>query len=291
MDRAQAQGPLRAGDGPRLACRVGMGGRTAVGAGIALWGGLLLSGRLGVSQHAGAIALIALLGSIAVPVAGVALAPRGRRTRILRVLPTLALLVAFVLAGAARGLAHLERLAVERAFLRITDTFWIEGVIVEPAALESGAPLVVASIRAARPALATGAHVRLRLPEGSAAEWGDSLRALIRITPPDPPRNPGGSDAQAFADATGLIGSGVAGFAVVHRARGWAAWPRATAMRWRRAIERVLHASLSPAAAELVVPLVFGDRSAIDTDLDAAFRAAGLTHLLALSGLHVVWLG
>jgi competence protein ComEC len=40
----------------------------------------------------------------------------------------------------------------------------------------------------------------------------------------------------------------------------------------------------------LVVPLVTGDRSALSTGLYADLRASGLIHLLALSGLHVVWL-
>ena len=261
-----------------------MGGRTALAAVIALWVGLLVGGAHGDSAHAAIAAGVALGISLAGTVAAVSASRRSRAG------PAIALMMAFALAGAARGLAHRQRLEVERAPLGTGDIFWIEGAIVEPAALESGAPIVVVAIRAARPPLASGSRVRLRLVEGGDAEWGDSLRALARLSLPDPPRNPGGSDPRAFANAAGQIGGGVAVWAETRRARGFAAWPRATVMRWRRAIERVLHETLSPGAAELVVPLVFGDRSAIDTDLDAAFRAAGLTHLLALSGLHVAYL-
>ncbi|MGH7741069.1 MAG: DNA internalization-related competence protein ComEC/Rec2, partial [Candidatus Eiseniibacteriota bacterium] len=101
---------------------------------------------------------------------------------------------------------------------------------------------------------------------------------------------PGGFDSRLAADASRIAFLGVARAARVHPARGLARWPRITVMRWRRALERVLHASLSPAALALVAPLMFGDRSAVDSELSAAFRSAGLTHLLALSGLHVGWL-
>jgi competence protein ComEC len=61
-------------------------------------------------------------------------------------------------------------------------------------------------------------------------------------------------------------------------------------MRIRRAAEGTFARALSPAARELVVPLVFGDRAGMSTDTDAALRGSGLVHLLALSGLHVAWL-
>ena len=260
-----------------------MGARIAVPAAIALWAGLLAS-RVAFARGAGEspafLAIALTLSALAILLAW-RTPGRGR---------AVALLAAFLLAGAARGLAFRERLAVARAPLRSSEIFWIDGMIAEPPALESGAPLAVIAVRAARPALVTGSRVRLRLPEGCQAEWGDRLRVLARLSVSEPPRNPGGFDLRATAEAASLIGGGVALVANVRRARGLEAWPRATVMRWRRSIEGVLHRSLSAGAVELVVPLVFGDRSAIDTDLDAAFRAAGLTHLLALSGLHVAWL-
>ena len=61
-------------------------------------------------------------------------------------------------------------------------------------------------------------------------------------------------------------------------------------MRIRRAAEASLARTLSPGTRELVIPLLFGDRAGMSTDTDAALRASGLVHLLALSGLHVAWL-
>jgi competence protein ComEC len=65
---------------------------------------------------------------------------------------------------------------------------------------------------------------------------------------------------------------------------------RATLVRWRRGIEEILRRNLSPEAREIVSPLVIGDRSGVSAELAAGFQASGLTHLLALSGLHVVWM-
>ena len=130
----------------------------------------------------------------------------------------------------------------------------------------------------------------MRLPAGSDAEWGDVLDAVVRVDPPRPARDPGGFDGLAVADAAALAASGRAFLARAGPASLPGAWPRATVARWRRGIERRLDAGLSPEARELVVPLVTGDRSALSTGLYADLRASGLIHLLALSGLHVVWL-
>jgi competence protein ComEC len=92
------------------------------------------------------------------------------------------------------------------------------------------------------------------------------------------------------AATSGVAVEGRALAATVDRGRGFDGAARATVTRWRRAIERSLAGGLSPASRELVLPLVTGDRSGLPPDLGAHLRVAGLTHLLALSGLHVVWL-
>src|SRR5438552_11904137 len=100
-------------------------------------------------------------------------------------------------------------------------------------------------------------------------------------------RHPGGIDPDASASAGALPGWGRALTAAVVDSSGM---PRATFARWRRAIEAAFAARLSPEAREIVTPLVIGDRGGLSSELDAAFRAAGVVHLLALSGLHVTWM-
>jgi competence protein ComEC len=267
-----------------------MGGRTAVGAAIALWIGLLIAGAThGASMNVGGFvmhaAIMLPLFALAAAWALSLVALRGSNS-----LAASALWLGLAFAGLARGDAHAMRLRIERAPLLGSHVVRVAGAIVAPPALESGAPVAVVSVRAARPALSRDCRLRVRLPEGCAAEWGDEVTMIAQLGAPEAERNPGGFDARGPADAMSLAGTGTARFAELHGGRGFAALPRASVMRWRRAIENRLHARLSSEAAELVAPLVFGDRTAVDSELDASFRAAGLMHLLALSGLHVVWL-
>ena len=252
-----------------------MGGRCAVGAGVAAWIGLL------AGAGAGSIAALAAL-VVAAPLAALAWRAPDR-------VGTLALWLALACAGMARTGALERRLECERRALPSDGTAWVEGRVCEPPLRQSEEPVAVVAVTAARPPLPRGARLRLRLPPGSQAEWGDHVRAFARIERPRAQSNPGGFDAAAAADAATLAATGVARFAGISPGRGMDAWPRATAMRWRRALERALGA-LTPPARELTIPLVLGDRSALPTELDAELRAAGLIHLIALSGLHVAYL-
>lgn len=254
-----------------------MGGRCAVAAAVAVWLGLLI-GR-GVGSVTVALCLIALP-----PLAWLASRAPDR-------LGTLAVWLALALAGVARGGADQAELSRgSGSFADGSPPRWIQACVVEHPLREGGEPVAIARLAKAAPPLPTGTRVRLRLPAGCDAEWGDTLMAFAALDRPAGRRNPGGIDARAAAATAGVAIQGRALFARVARGRGTAAWPRSTATRWRRAVERALDQGLSPQSQELVTPLVIGDRSAMTPTLGAHFRAAGLTHLLALSGLHVVWL-
>jgi len=254
-----------------------MGGRTAVPLALALWAGLALARGAGAP---GALAMLCAAAALA------ALAWRSPPR-------TGALLVTLValLAGGARGAAwqarHAARLAAvpaEGGFVRATC------VLDEPARRESGEPVALARVAASRPALPLGARVRLRLPASCPADWGDTVHVLARLERFSGPRNPGGFDAARAAAAAGAIAAGRAYTAVVRAGREPAGLPVRAALRLRRAVEAALAAGLGPGARELAAPLVFGDRSAMTPETDARLRGSGLVHLLALSGLHVVWL-
>lgn len=244
---------------------------------LALWAGLALG------RGAGPLAALALLASAA-----------GLAALAWRAPPrTGALLVALValLAGAARGAASHAALEARRAAIPAAGAF-VRGdfVLEEPARRESGEPVALARVAAARPALPLGARVRLRLPPACAADWGDTVHVLARLEPFPAARNPGGFDAARAAAAAGAVAGGRAYTALLRPGREAAGLPARAAMRVRRAVEAALAANLAPRARELAAPLVFGDRSAMSPETDARLRGSGLVHLLALSGLHVVWL-
>jgi len=250
-----------------------MGGRGAVPLAVAVWIGLLAGG----SRHPPAI-LLALAAVAAV------LAWRSTGAR-----ASHALLLAVALAAAARGAAGHAMLDRERAAIHDDAPVRLCGRLAEPPLLESGVALAVVAVSTSDPPLPPGTRVRVRLPDRVEAEWGDRVRLTARLATPGPSRNPGGFEPKAAADAEAIAASGIA-FTAVLSSGGLGSWPRPTVMRWRRAIERSFAGGLDSAAHELVTPLVTGDRSALSSDLNASFKAAGLVHLLALSGLHVTWM-
>ncbi|MBI1797899.1 MAG: ComEC family DNA internalization-related competence protein [Candidatus Eisenbacteria bacterium] len=204
---------------------------------------------------------------------------------------TAALLLALGLAAAARG--GLSRAALDHGAAALGDDEpprWLHARVVEHPLREGGEPLAIATLTRACGPLAAGTRVRLRLPAGCDAEIGDDVDALARLERPPGRRNPGGISSREIAATSGVAVQGQARFAAVRHATGIHAAARATVSRWRRAIERSFARSLDPEAREIVTPLVDGDRSALPPTLGAHLKAAGLTHLLALSGLHVVWL-
>src|SRR5439155_22739856 len=112
-----------------------------------------------------------------------------------------ALAFAALAAGAAGGGAWPRPLGAARAALPADDTFVrLAAVLAEPARRETGVPQAIARVVAASPPLPRSAGVRLRLPAGCDADWGDTVRVLARLERFDPPRNPGGFDARAAAD-------------------------------------------------------------------------------------------
>ncbi len=254
-----------------------MGARGAVALAVMLWAGLACGERGGFG-----LAVCALMLGLAA-----AFAP----LRAARPLAAPVLLLAFAALGLARGAAQRERSSAELATLAAQPMLaWLVACVDEPPRREGGVPAAVLRVLAANVCLPRGARVRLRLPPGSTAEWGDTLEVVARLARASGPRNPGGFDARIPARAAGVLASGRAFTCAVHATRALAAWPVRLAMRVRRAGEQALAASLSERARELVAPLLFGDRGGMSTDTDSALRASGLVHLLALSGLHVAWL-
>uniref|UniRef100_A0A832HYT1 DNA internalization-related competence protein ComEC/Rec2 n=1 Tax=Eiseniibacteriota bacterium TaxID=2212470 RepID=A0A832HYT1_UNCEI len=268
-----------------------MGGRTAVPAAVAAWLGLLAGGATGAAgAWLVAGAALTLAAAVASRGARAAEAPFEARVWLADALATALVLAALFAAAGARGAAHHAALAAARAGVHEEAVVRLSGRVVAPPLRESGEPSALVAVEAATPPLPTGTRLVLRLPPGAVAEWGDRIEALARLDLPRPATNPGGRDARAAADAAAVAATGRAFDAVARRATGVAAWPRATAARWRRALERRFALHLGAGARALVTPLVVGDRTALPTDLASALRAAGLVHLIALSGLHVAWL-
>ena len=119
-----------------------------------------------------------------------------------------------------------------------------------------------------QPALAEGAIVNLR----------------ARLMPPSSPILPGTRDMAQEEWFSGIAGSGRAfGQIVVLRPPPGDNW----VARARHVLAEHVHREIPGSAGGIAATLVSGNRGAIAWDDQQAMRDAGLTHLLAISGLHV----
>lgn len=117
---------------------------------------------------------------------------------------------------------------------------------------------------------------------------GDIIALKARMLPPGGVVLPGGYDfaRTAFFDGVGAVGYGLSHPVVLQRQEGIGFWPRVDKLRWSLAsrIRSVL--DNSPESA-LSVALLVGLRDYIPQSDRDALRAAGLAHILAISGLHM----
>ena len=242
---------------------------------IALWAGLWSSGGAGAWGLALAIVVALAMGALAIR------APDR--------VGTMALTLAALAVGIARGAAHDATPALPPSWEPDRRPIAIEArVIGHPWRIVDGR-VAVLHVLGAEDRCLVGIRVRARLPAGAAVEWGDRVTALVQIERPPARRSPGGYDARAALAAQGIAALGRA-VTIRRAALNVATWERATCARARRAVEAALDKRLSPAAREVVMPLVVGDRGELGAELGADLQAAGLTHLIALSGLHVTWM-
>jgi ComEC/Rec2-related protein len=124
--------------------------------------------------------------------------------------------------------------------------------------------------------------VLLRLPLGRAPPEGAVLDTVAQVTEPRGPRN-------GFDERTWLRRHGVH---VVLRAHYWrqVGWRRGlggVADALRRRLRDSVARGLSGSRAAVVEGIVLGEDSGLSKDLRQRFRAAGLYHLLAVSGQNV----
>ncbi len=211
----------------------------------------------------------------------------GRRVR----LGTWLLAFGTFVAGGWRATSALERYEAER--VRVRDALGAparcaaKGAVIQ-SPTRSGDSLSfvaeLAELECEERPIATPVRVRLH-GEPVALGRGDRFEATVQIAPAQIFRNVGVRDATPQVARRGVAASGAAlSFDVIERGRG----PAALVDRMRaHARERIL-ATFSPSARGMARALVLGEND-LDPDDDAAFRKSGLSHMLAVSGTHLVF--
>lgn len=123
---------------------------------------------------------------------------------------------------------------------------------------------------------------------GDQFRYGDRLRFRTFLRVPDPQLNPGGLDR---ARQLALQGVRFIGFLpdaehllLMERGRGHWARQKMEDLRWD--LTRVIGAEFPSPSREILLALVVGQAGALPTQLRDAFATLGLSHLLAISGLH-----
>lgn len=126
---------------------------------------------------------------------------------------------------------------------------------------------------------------RGRPPLGPGERW----QLPVRLRQPHGAANPHGFDAELwwFQQGVGAVGhvrAAKAG-APARRLEPARVW---SVDRWRQQLRETIYAQVPDArAAGVIAALVIGDQSAIEDDDWEVFRATGVAHLVAISGLHL----
>jgi competence protein ComEC len=120
---------------------------------------------------------------------------------------------------------------------------------------------------------------------------GDEVALSARLFLPRGFANPGLPDARLLSQAQGVdLLASVRTAADIQLVPGVEVWnwqPRRVAFHLRSAMARVINQRLAGAAAAFVRTMVLGERTDVSPDVEEGFRAAGATHVLSVSGLHL----
>ena len=120
---------------------------------------------------------------------------------------------------------------------------------------------------------------------------GQSALAQLRLEEVRPPSNPGASDSRRRLRRRGIERlARVSGEAIVPI--GGEPWgPPAQIERLRRHFGEILDPRATPTrAGALLRAMAVADDSRLDESLRRAFSESGTTHLLSVSGTHIVWI-
>ena len=120
---------------------------------------------------------------------------------------------------------------------------------------------------------------------------GDEVAFGARLFLPRGFANPGLPDARLLSKAQGvdLLASvrTAADIQIVSGLEGSNLQPRRLAFRLRSVMARAIDQHLAGAAAAFVRTMVLGERTEVSPEVEEGFRAAGATHVLSVSGLHL----
>ena len=155
-----------------------------------------------------------------------------------------------------------------------------------------GARLVIKPIEIAGQREALPQTIRMTMASVPIFEAGAKIRATARLLPPPGPVRPGGYDfaRDAYFNRVGGVGS-LLGRVSILTARESVSWRvDFTAMidRFRNHLTTRIATVIGGQAGAVSAALITGKRGAISDEINDDLRAAGIYHVVSISGLHMV---
>lgn len=133
------------------------------------------------------------------------------------------------------------------------------------------------------------ANIRVTVMGPARFQYGDVLHVRAVLRRPDPATNPGAFDYRAYLERHGITAIAFvqyprhAVYVGRQRLNPFMHWAAAV----REAVQRGLFAALPTKTAQLLAGIALGDRRNLPGTVEDDFRRAGISHLLAVSGMHV----
>lgn len=168
----------------------------------------------------------------------------------------------------------------------------LEGIIVEaPRVMEDRTRLLLDAqqvFTGATPRAVQGLVLITVGRGGEILRYGDRVRLRCGLRAPEPSPNPGGFDWRRFLAIQRIYVQGfvpdVREIILIRHDQG--GWPRGRLeeIRWR--LSTTLREELPTPSREILLAIVVGGQSSLPSRWREAFAALGLSHLLAISGLH-----
>ena len=205
---------------------------------------------------------------------------------------------AIALAFTAAGFAVIQQARLERGtpmLERRLGAVALTGSVVDIDALDRGWRIILAPDPV--PGLAADAQphrLRIRIPATSdPLEPGDRVNLKAMLYPVPEQVFPGARDMQRELYFAGIGGVGYSfggarrTAAAAENAGGWREW----LLRLRTEMTRRINVALPGSAGGVASAVITGKRGTMAEDVKQAFRQSGLSHLLAIAGLHLGLVG
>ena len=120
-------------------------------------------------------------------------------------------------------------------------------------------------------------------------EYGDCIAFNATYNKPNGQRNYGGYDYSLYLKTQNIYGS-FEGSQIELRSKNKGSSIGKGIISFKEYIKSILKANLDENEAELCIGLVIGDRTNLAEDIQADFKTSNLTHMLAVSGSHFVYI-